>query len=215
MIINFGCGYDVHEDAVNVDLVANEERGVVELSDVLKGMLEPKIEVVRMFHVLEHIQYPLDVFQQLYPFLKANAQIVVRVPYGTSRDAWENPTHVRPWFYTSFGPLSQLYWWRENAPEATTYSASGAYDHRPYSGDYQIEDVILFIKSDIWRVCKDEDGEINVEDIMWHVERSNDIVAEMVATLRVVKPARVVVKGTKSEFPAFNVTVLEAKATDG
>jgi ubiquinone/menaquinone biosynthesis C-methylase UbiE len=51
-----------------------------------------------MCHVFEHIDNTLAMMQELYRVAKPNARFVIRLPHGASNDAFEDPTHQRPYF---------------------------------------------------------------------------------------------------------------------
>lgn len=46
-------------------------------------------------HVLEHLRNPLPLMAECWRIAKPGALFVARVPYGSSDDADEDPTHVR------------------------------------------------------------------------------------------------------------------------
>ncbi|PGT95614.1 methyltransferase domain-containing protein, partial [Bacillus cereus] len=81
-------------------------------------------------HLLEHIQRPLDLMEELHRIAKQNAIMVCNVPYGSSDDAFEDPTHIRQFFLNSFTYFSQPIYWRAD------YG---------YRGDWLIEKLILVI----------------------------------------------------------------------
>jgi hypothetical protein len=90
------------------------------------------------------------------------------VPHGASDDAWEDPTHVRPYFLKSFGYFSQPYHWR-----------SQGYG---YDADWQPETVTL-------RVGRQHSG-ANANEFLERVMHERNLVQEMVAVMRAVKPIR-------------------------
>jgi hypothetical protein len=119
-----------------------------------------------MAHTLEHIRDTLSLMAELYRVAQPGAKLTIRVPHGASDDAWEDPTHVRAYFAGSFGYFSQPYYWRAD------YG---------YRGDWQPEQVLLFVPA-----AECVDGEA----IRRRVQRERNLVREMEATLRAVKPAR-------------------------
>jgi len=106
--------------------------------------------------------------QELHRIAKPDALLVARVPYGSSDDAWEDPTHVRPYFIQSWGYFSQPYFWR--------------YADHPYLGDWQPETLELIVSNTFQGVEQ--------HAILQRVFRERNVVMEMVATLRAVKPIR-------------------------
>ncbi|MDP9579576.1 UNVERIFIED_ORG: hypothetical protein J2X74_005449 [Bacillus sp. 1751] len=63
-------------------------------------------------HLSEHIHDTLPMMQELHKIAKNEAKAVFRLPYGSTDDALEDPTHVSSYFLNSFGYFSQLYYWR-------------------------------------------------------------------------------------------------------
>ena len=106
--------------------------------------------------------------QELHRVAKPGARAVFRVPYGSSDDAFEDPTHVRQYFMSSFGYFSQPYYWRAD------YG---------YRGDWATEMVTLLV--DAARYA----GK-SAEEIMSDVRTLRNVVKEMVVELRAVKPVR-------------------------
>lgn len=119
-------------------------------------------------HTLEHIQDSLALMQELHRIAKPNAICTVRVPYGSSDDAWEDPTHVRAYFIQSWLYFSQPAYWRAD------YG---------YRGDWQPERIEL-------RLPKALTANTTAQDLLARVNRERNLVSEMVATLRAVKPVR-------------------------
>lgn len=163
MRLNLGCGRNPlpgwtnvdHAPGPGVDLVANLEctRSLPLHSD--------SVGEVYGRHFLEHIARPLRLMEELWRVCQDGAMATFIVPYGSSDDADEDPTHVRRYFEGSWGYFSQPYYWRAD------YG---------YRGDWQPELVTLAtMHPDVTR-----------EDIA----RSRNVVGEMTCTLRCVKPAR-------------------------
>jgi hypothetical protein len=93
---------------------------------------------------------------------------VFRVPYGSSDDAFEDPTHVRQLFINSFQYFSQ-----------PIYSQA---DYG-YRGDWQAEKIILIVDA------TKHEGE-TAEEIMFQVQNFRNVVKEMIAELIAIKPIR-------------------------
>ena len=106
--------------------------------------------------------------QELHRVAKPGARAVFRVPYGSSDDAFEDPTHVRQYFMSSFGYFSQPYYWRAD------YG---------YRGDWATDRATLLV--DAARYA----GK-SADEIMSEVRTLRNVVKEMVVELRAVKPIR-------------------------
>jgi len=156
---------------INVDQVALPGVDLTaDLSALRENRLpfdENSVDQFMMSHVIEHITDTLSLMQELHRIAKPDATITIRCPYGSSDDAWEDPTHVRAYFIQSFGYFSQPYYWRAD------YG---------YRGDWQPETLELI-------VSKEYEG-ADAHAVLQRVYRERNVVTEMIATLRAVKPIR-------------------------
>lgn len=170
--LHLGCGLSILPDWINVDCV--DMPGVDLVFDLDKcdshslPIEDNCIDTFFASHLLEHIAKPLPLMQELYRVAKTDAQLTFFVPYGSSDDAFEDPTHVRAYFLNSFYYFSQPYYWRAN------YG---------YSADWQPEQILL-------KISAENHGGRMAEDIMEDIMTLRNIVIEMGVTLRAVKPAR-------------------------
>lgn len=154
---------------------------------------DDSIDEVLLSHVVEHLKYPLGLFDDLHRVCRPGALVTVRVPYGSSDDAWEDPTHVRAMFLHSFGYFSQPFYWRAD------YG---------YRGDFEVERIDLHIATQVLtdriglpsesvaRLMEPDRGlnnaghAVRIRRVLDAVHRERNIVSEMVARLRAVKPVR-------------------------
>jgi hypothetical protein len=90
------------------------------------------------------------------------------VPYGSSDDAFEDPTHERQYFINSFGYFSQPYYWRAD------YG---------YRGDWNAVTITLLAQ-------REGNEGLSEGELLSKVMRERNVVAEMVAELRAIKPIR-------------------------
>jgi predicted SAM-dependent methyltransferase len=169
--LNVGCGRNVREGWINLDSYPLPDVDVVaDLENCATTPLPLESDSVNEFllsHVLEHIRNVLPMMQELHRVAMPGATMVVRTPYGSSDDAFEDPTHLRQIFVGSFGYFSQPYYWRAD------YG---------YRGDWIAESITLEIALHLRHL---PDAEI------WdRIHRERNIVVEMIATLRAVKPIR-------------------------
>jgi len=167
--LNLGCGRDIRRDWINIDsvpLVGVDS--VVDFDD--KPVLpfdDDSVDHSEGSHVIEHLHNPLPFMQELWRITQPGGTVVFRCPYGSSDDADEDPTHVRRLFAGSWGYFGQPHYWRAD------YG---------YRGDWQPEQVILTIFPAF--------AGIDDQQIKMLIQYQRNIVAEMVVTLRAVKPAR-------------------------
>ena len=167
--LNLGCGRDVRPGWVNVDSAALP--GVDVVTDFDR---EPRLPFAdgtvgysEGVHVIEHLRDPLPFMAELWRVTRGGGHAVFRCPYGSTDDADEDPTHVRRMFPGSWGYFSQPYYHRAD------YG---------YKGDWQLTDLTLAVFPE-FADCTD--GEL------WSMIRfQRNVVAEMTAKLRCVKPRR-------------------------
>ncbi len=170
--INLGCGRDILSGWINLDKVALKGVDIIaDLDDCNKTKLpfdNNEVDEILASHVIEHLHHPLAFMEELHRIAKPNAKAVFKVPYGSSDDAFEDPTHVRQYFLKSFGFFSQPFYWKAD------YG---------YRGDWLTEKITLLIDA------YTHQGK-NAEQIMFEVNTFRNIVREMIVELRSIKPIR-------------------------
>ena len=170
--LHLGCGRTHLEGWTNVDCVKIEGVDVVANFDNCENEKLPfKDNTVDEFfssHLIEHLKNPLPFMQELHRIARPNAIATFRCPYGSSDDAFEDPTHIKQYFLNSFGYFSQPFYWR---------------DDYGYRGDWQAEEITLFLSEKLHK------GKTN-EEIMHSIMTYRNIVTEMVVKLKAIKPIR-------------------------
>jgi SAM-dependent methyltransferase len=170
--LNVGCGRNVMPGWINLDIA--KLPGVDVVADIEKCSVEPfpieadSIDEFLLSHVIEHVHASLDLMQELYRIAKPNAKATIRVPFGGSDDAWEDPTHVRAYFANSFGYFSQPFYWRAD------YG---------YRADWQPKRIVYLLEGQRFQ-------KVPIPMLVDKIETQRNIVREMVAELAAVKPAR-------------------------
>ncbi|MGA9332872.1 MAG: methyltransferase domain-containing protein [Rudaea sp.] len=170
--LNAGCGRTALAGWINLDW--KQLPGVDVVADLNSCAATPlpfdddAIDEILLSHVIEHIPNILPMMQELHRIAKPGARAWIRVPYGNSDDAWEDPTHVRPCFPGSFGYFSQPYYWRAD------YG---------YRGDWQPKNITLQIPANLAH-----GDPIEILDARRRSERN--LVSQMIAELVAVKPIR-------------------------
>jgi SAM-dependent methyltransferase len=165
--LNLGCGRSPIADWINVDTV--NLPGVDLVRDLERDPLpydDSSVDEFHASHFLEHIARPLPLMQELHRVAKPGALATFRVPYGSSDDADEDPTHVRRYFIGSWGYFGQPYYWRAD------YG---------YRGDWEIEETIL-----VAPILTVNGGHNWLTRLM----RERNVVEEMIVLLRAKKPIR-------------------------
>lgn len=176
MKLNLGCGNDAMDDFVNVDL--RPHAGAIQADAMRLPFRDDTFDELYVSHLIEHLPDSLGFMSELYRVARAGARCILRVPHGASDGAWEDPTHVRPYFPGSFGYFGQPNYWRAD------YA---------YRADWSFEALELKVRE-----------KITMADLR---ERRN-VVVEMIATTRCVKPAREPKKEPGSSGPAVTLTLL-------
>lgn len=186
MRLNLGCGRDIRPGWVNVDSFAAPGVDLVVDLDANPHLPYPdnSVEHIEGSHVIEHLHHPLPLMQELWRVAKPDALCVFRCPYGSSDDADEDPTHVRRLFAGSWIYFGQGAYWRAD------YGYRG--DWQPVAVELHVDPVF---------------SEQSDAEVMARVQLQRNVVREMVATLRAVKPARPAVR--ESQEP-FDVVIVRA-----
>jgi SAM-dependent methyltransferase len=170
--LNVGCGRNILDGWVNLDATALPGVNLVcDLDNVRRipvALPDATVELFLLSHVIEHVHDTLGLMQELWRLALPGARAIIRVPHGGSDDAWEDPTHLRPYFPSSFVYFSQPAYWRAD------YG---------YRADWQPGKTTLFV--DRARCAGRSQDEVVA---MLAAERN--MVREMVCELTCVKPIR-------------------------
>jgi predicted SAM-dependent methyltransferase len=170
--LNLGCGQRPREGWINLDLVPGA--GVDVVADLDRCKTQPLPFPPERFdefwgsHVLEHLRDPVPFMQELYRVAKPDATATFLLPYGSSDDAFEDPTHVRPWFISSFAVFGQV------GPKAPPPN---------YEADWVTDEIVLDVAAD-WA-----HGKTN-QILLDEVDRFRNVVKQMRVHFRAQKPAR-------------------------
>jgi len=137
------------------------------LGDAFSDLADSSFDGFYGSHVFEHLNNSLRLMDELYRIAKPKARMVLRVPYGSSNDAHEDPTHRRALFEGSF-----------------VYYAQPAYSRADYDyiGDWAIERVKLVLWPDIFTLPSESRSDM--------LRRNRNTVQEMIVHMRAIKPAR-------------------------
>ena len=106
--------------------------------------------------------------QELHRIAKPGAKAVFRLPYGSSDDAFEDPTHVKQYYLQSFGYFSQPYYWRAD------YG---------YRGDWKTDKITLYVNEEKYL-------HYSFEQLYEELMSKRNVVSEMVVELTAIKPIR-------------------------
>ena len=170
--LHLGCGHTILKDWINLDFVALKGVDVIANLDACAEVPLPFedncIEEFYGSHLIEHIQHTLPMMQELHRIAKPGAKANFRLPYGSSDDAFEDPTHVKQYFLQSFGYFSQPYYWRAD------YG---------YRGDWKTDKIALLVSEEKYQ-------HQSYQQIYEDVITKRNVVREMVVELTAIKPIR-------------------------
>jgi hypothetical protein len=170
MKLNIGCGRDLKEGWDNID--NNHLPGTIHV-DLDYGFpdefKDDTYDEMLASHVLEHIVAILPLMETLHRIAKPECKLTIRVPFGSSDDAFEDPTHVRQYFLKSFMYYSQPAYYRAD------YG---------YRGDWRVDHIVLKVPRAIAK------GLTTAQEVLTLANQQRNVVREMVATLYAVKPIR-------------------------
>lgn len=165
MKLNLGCGRNPVDGFVNLDRQALPGVDVVhDLEQFPLPFDDDTFDEIMGIDLIEHITDALGLMEELYRIATPGAILQFALPYGSSDDAWEDPTHVRPYFIGSWMYFAQ----------PTYYRADYG-----YRADWQTKAIQLEV------TC---DG--TPEEIRSQVMALRNVVTRQVVTLEAVKPAR-------------------------
>lgn len=171
-LLHLGCGRTIKAGWVNLDLRPGEGIDVVADLDRCREQALPfaddRFRLIQGTHVLEHLRDPLALMQELHRIAKPGARAVFQVPYGSSDDAWSDPTHVRPYFKESFNAFGQPYYWRAD------YG---------YRGDWSVDMVELVVER------RFVEGK-SPDEVRQAIDHQRNTVIEMRVEMTAVKPIR-------------------------
>jgi SAM-dependent methyltransferase len=167
--LNLGSGNDIRDGYYNIDRSALPGVDVVtELDDPDKVSLpfdDDSVDEFIAVDLIEHIVHPLPLMAELWRCAKPDAILELALPYGTSDDAWEDPTHVRPYFVGSWRYFSAPIFYRAD------YG---------YRGDWEVEQIILDVA----------DSPATSDELAEMLLALRNVVLRQYVRLRAVKPAR-------------------------
>lgn len=170
--LHIGCGKKILNGWINLDIMGLPGVDVIADLDDCKAKPLPfkdnTFSEIRGEHVIEHIKDTLSMMQELHRISKPDARAIFVCPYGSSDDAFEDPTHVRPYFEGSFGYFSQPFYWLAD------YG---------YKGDWQPIRILLSVDT------KANVGK-SANQIMDDIKKYRNTVKRMAAELIAIKPIR-------------------------
>jgi SAM-dependent methyltransferase len=105
--LNLGCGADVRPGMVNVDRSAGP--GVDRVLDLEQRpwpWIDGSVGSILARHVVEHLRDFPGFMQECHRVLDPGGRLEIHCPDYRSRDAWQDPTHVRAISPRTFGSFT-------------------------------------------------------------------------------------------------------------
>ena len=92
--LNLGCGNEILPNWVNHDLAQLPGVDVVhDLTSFPWPFADGQFEMIRAFHVLEHLPETVRTIEELHRICAPGGRVHIRVPYWNSPDMIADPTH--------------------------------------------------------------------------------------------------------------------------
>ncbi len=170
IILHLGGGNEYIPGWINIDISGRRLDLKFDLNNCKSEKIpfgDDTVDGFYMSHVFEHIYDTLSLMSELYRVGKHGAKLFIRLPHGSSNDAWEDPTHARAYFESSFVYFSQ--------------PAYSRVDYG-YTADWQVKKIYLIVNNELLK------GNINNIQVLLRINRN--MVNEMVVELEIIKPAR-------------------------
>jgi SAM-dependent methyltransferase len=105
--LHLGCGRTILPGWINLDTVSMPGVDVVADLDACAASPLPfsdaSIDQILGSHLLEHIARPLPLMQELHRIARPGCKATFMTPYGSSDDAFEDPTHFDNTFSSRTG----------------------------------------------------------------------------------------------------------------
>jgi len=124
MKLNLGCGNDNIKGYTNLDIKEGRNVNIVHnLNEFPYPFKDNTIEEIRMSHILEHLDNPINTLHECHRILKRNGVIKIIVPYFTSMGAY-SPYH-KTYYSTAF--LSHLNDTADNKDSVNMFNIEDVY----------------------------------------------------------------------------------------
>jgi len=92
--INLGCGSDIKEDYLNVDMIhRNGVNLILDIENQMSILPSDHFEEIYMNHSLEHISNFMEVMKQIHRISKDGTKLFINCPHFSSIGMYSDPTH--------------------------------------------------------------------------------------------------------------------------
>jgi predicted SAM-dependent methyltransferase len=102
-ILVLGCGEKPHNGAVHVDIVQTEFTDVIyDLNIFPYPFKNEQFEIIYAEDILEHLDDPFEVMEEIHRILKQNGTVHIRVPAWDKENAYTDMSHKHQFTKKSF-----------------------------------------------------------------------------------------------------------------
>jgi len=103
VVLDLGCGANKVPGAFGIDVAALPGVDLVhDLQATPYPLPEGCADAVYMNHVLEHLENPLPILEEVWRLARPNGRVLIRTPHYSGIYAWRDPTHRRTFSAESF-----------------------------------------------------------------------------------------------------------------
>ena len=178
--MNLGCGRDLKDGYLNVDVYGNPPVFIHDLNVKPWPWEKDSVDEILMFHVLEHLPDPISVLKEIYRVCKKDALIHIAVPHPFHDDFISDPTHVSRITPRMVQAFSKAYNRKtlENGDANNPLGILSDVDFEIEKHSYVVE------KRWMQRVL---DGELSEQSLQHAILNFNNVVKQIEMIVRVVK----------------------------
>jgi len=102
-ILNLGCGNSKRNNEIGVDILPGPSVDVVANMDgCCLPFLDHTIDIIRSNHCFEHLSDTIKIMEEVHRVLKPGGIAEITVPHVSNIGFFADPTHKRPFTYTTF-----------------------------------------------------------------------------------------------------------------
>ena len=185
MKLNLGCGYNIKEGYVNVDI--DLHKGVDFLWD-LENFPYPwdddSVDEIRMEHILEHLGQTTDQYYriiiELYRICKNGAEIYITVPHCRHIHFLSDPSHVRPITQDGLDLLS-----KKNCQQFREQKASNTPLAEYLNVDFEMTGCHIGLEKRWADLVNDK--KITSDDLEFAIAHYNNVIKACLFVLKVIK----------------------------
>lgn len=93
-ILDLGCGPWKYPNSIGMDWLPQAKPDILwNLNELPYPFEDNTFDLVYCSHVLEHLNEPVKVLEEIWRILKPNGKLILKVPHFSCRTAYGNPEH--------------------------------------------------------------------------------------------------------------------------